>query len=430
MARIAFLIDDLKVGGSELFLRDLVIALEKDQDVRVITLFASGPVGEELIRSGITVLSLGLRKWNAPWKFLELISLLNDQSIQILHCERTSSSIVGVLAGRLASIQSIFMRRGSLPWWPGLVTRWLDGLAMGWCDIVMTASEAIRDDYIKEQGLGSEKFEVIPHGLAGPFAPPRSVEEKEDGDREGPIIGCVANFNWRKDHPTLLQAFRAVCKKIPTAKLQLVGAGPLEIELREEVERSEVRDKVEFLGSRSDAREVMRQFDVLVLPSRTEGFGRVLLEGMAAGVPIVSTSVGGIPEVISNDLTGILVRPGSSEAMAGAILHVLTEPAESRRLVTNARNDLRDRFSLESVVTRYRQIVGIDPSPEPSTPKGEVQTEQVPCPLCRGSGETPITIRPDGHRVVRCSDCGLIYLNPMPTKEALAAMYTLEYFEG
>lgn len=323
-----------------------------------------------LAREGVPLTVLGLRKWNLPWKFFSLLSQLTSEGIEILHCERVASTIFGVAVGKAAGVKRVFVRRGSLPWWPGSFHRRLDRLAMRACDGIIAASEAIRDGFVEEFELPLGKFHVIPPGLARSGAPSRSTPGEGDDSSGPPVVGCVANFNWRKDHETLLQAFRAVVQEVPGARLQLVGAGPLEVELRERAGEYEVRGQVEFLGSRADVPELLKKFDVLVLPARTEGSGRVLLEAMAAEVPVVATSVGGIPEVITNDLTGLLVRPESPEAMAGAILHILREPGEARRLATNARRDVADRFGIDSVVARYREAIGLGPAPTSNSPGG------------------------------------------------------------
>lgn len=144
----------------------------------------------------------------------------------------------------------------------------------------------------------------------------------------------------------------------------------------------------------------------------------------------MATMVGGIPEVVTNDLTGILVRPESPEAMAGAILHLLGNPTEARRLATNARRDVADRFALESVVRAYREVVGLGPPPPPEEESEDQPLEAIPCPLCGGSGQNPVALRPDGMEVVRCPGCTLLFVSPRPLPEALASLYTQEYFAG
>ena len=361
MARIAFLVDDLRVGGSELFLRDLCLSLKEDQEVRMIGLFAGGAVGKEVAAEGVPVRVLGLRKWNAPWKVFELIALLNDGGIEVLHCERLVSSIVGVIAGRLAGTPKVIVRRGSLAWWPGRIYRTLDRIAMMWSDRVVASSRAIRDSFVQEQGLPQEKFVVIPHGVRSPDEPSPTDRERKAGGRA--TIGCVANFNWRKDHDSLLEAFREVSNRHSSARLVLVGTGDLEAMARKKAEGLGLGEKVEFLGSRLDVPEILRRLDLLVLPSKTEGFGRVLIEAMAAGVPIVATRVGGIPEVVTDGRTGRLVPTGSPKELAQAILHVLDEPDEAERLAAEARKDVVMRFSLDAAVSRYRDLILVDSQP-------------------------------------------------------------------
>ncbi|MCZ6688654.1 MAG: glycosyltransferase [Planctomycetota bacterium] len=359
MSRMTFLIDDLLLGGSELCLRDLLFSIHEDHEIMVVTLFGGGPIGEELKRSGIPVHILRLTKLNAPWKLLQLILLLRARRIEVLDCERTVASIFGVLAGWLAGVPKIFVKRGSLPWWPNSLYRALDRLAMVRSDGVIVPSKAIREGLMKEQSLPERIFTIIPHGVAIPAGGPSQRPEKGNGNGEGPTVGCVANFNPRKDHESLIEAFRMVSDDIPAARLILVGSGPLEAELRERVANAGLREKVQFLGTRTDVPSLLPGFDLLVLPSLTEGFGRVLIEAMAAGVPVIASAVGGVPEVVSDGWSGLLVRPRSPDDLHGAILRLLSDPGEAERLATNALRDVRARFSLPCIVSEYVRTVGI-----------------------------------------------------------------------
>lgn len=353
MTRISFIIDDLRVGGSEVFLRELVLALRKRHRVRVIGLTGDGPTGDELRRAAVAVDVLGFRKRKAHSVFLDIVEILNEERTEVLHCERLIAGVLGVPAGRITGVRRTFVRRGNLPWWPSRPVRILDRWTMALATGVITPTRAVRDGYIAAHGLAASRFHLLPHGLARPPTFPTRSERK----RAMGIVGCVANFNWRKDHTTLFEAFAAVTQHFPDARLKLVGSGPDEQKLRAATRELGVDAVTDFLGHRDDVPVVLHDFDCLVLPSKTEGFGRVLIEAMAAGVPVIATAVGGIPEVVTHARTGLLVPPSDPAALSSALLHLLRDRRARQELATSAFEHVGEHFDFQTVVRAYENIV-------------------------------------------------------------------------
>ncbi|HFE51945.1 MAG TPA: glycosyltransferase family 1 protein, partial [Bacteroidetes bacterium] len=164
------------------------------------------------------------------------------------------------------------------------------------------------------------------------------------------VIGFVGQLDERKGIADLLEAYRRLKQRLPV-RLVLVGKGPLEAEIRRRAP-----DAV-LAGFREDIPEVMKNVDVLVLPSYWEGFGIVLIEAMAAARPVVATNVSSIPEIVVNGETGLLVPPGQPEALAEALRRVLTDPALARRFGEAGRRRVLDKFTVDRMTDEWERLL-------------------------------------------------------------------------
>ncbi|HEU5318363.1 MAG TPA: glycosyltransferase family 4 protein [Chloroflexota bacterium] len=183
----------------------------------------------------------------------------------------------------------------------------------------------------------------------------RAVRQELDLPPEGPFLLCVGRLDPQKGHPTLLDAMARVLEREPAARLVLVGgaqqADPDYVaELRTRAAAPDLVGKVTFAGERTDVPRLMAACDVFVLASEWEGFGLVLVEAMATGKPVVATSVSGIPEVVVQGETGLLVPPHDPSSFATAVLSLLHDPAECRRLGTNGYHRVRTHFTADRMV--------------------------------------------------------------------------------
>jgi glycosyltransferase involved in cell wall biosynthesis len=177
-----------------------------------------------------------------------------------------------------------------------------------------------------------------------------------------PVLGCVANLTPKKDHAGLLEAFAEVRRTLPGATLILVGTGPLDAELRERARGLGVAGSVRFLGSRDDVLDLLPALDVFVLGSRFEGLPVSLLEAMAAGVAVVATQVGGIPEVVTDGVHGLTVPAGDPVALATALARVLRDESVRAAMAEAGRERVIDAFSIDRAVHRtetlYAELLG------------------------------------------------------------------------
>jgi len=176
------------------------------------------------------------------------------------------------------------------------------------------------------------------------------------------LIGSVSRLIEQKGLVYGLRAFVEVAGEFPAAHYVLAGAGPLRDALEGTARDLGAGGRVHFLGWRDDAPAIFAALDLLLAPSLWEGFGLVFLEAMALGVPVISTRVIAIPEVIADGETGWLVPPGNVEALAGALRAALSDPDERRRRGEAGRARLEAQFTVDAMVERtlalYREWCG------------------------------------------------------------------------
>ncbi len=191
-------------------------------------------------------------------------------------------------------------------------------------------------------------------------------------------MGVVARLQPEKGVATFLKAAARVSKVSQEARFLVVGDGPLREELLELVGRLGLRERVCFLGYRADARALTGLLDVLVVPSLTEGSPLIVLEAMAAGVPVVASEVGGIPDQVRHRQEGLLVPPDDPGSLGDAIVELLRDPTRARALGEAGRRRMSSEFAHETMVARvesvYRSALGYPPARDAEPGKPDLQT--------------------------------------------------------
>jgi glycosyltransferase involved in cell wall biosynthesis len=199
-------------------------------------------------------------------------------------------------------------------------------------------------------------MDVVRYGLAADAElRPRDVRA-ELGILSGPLLVCVARLTKQKGHRWLLRAFREVVDEFPPATLLLLGDGPLRAQLEQLAGKLALGERVRFAGWRTDVRGLLPGADLFVLASEWEGFGLVLLEAMAAGLPIVATRVGAIPEVVLHGETGWLVEPQDADALADAVSSALRSPEKMVAFGGKGHARLRSEFSVQRMVSATERL--------------------------------------------------------------------------
>jgi len=305
------------------------------------------------------------------WQFARL---LKAWRADLVHCHSAvTGSILARLGAKMAGVPClnhvhIENKFSDLPW-IRTIQVWLDNLTACFADEIVAISEHTRRSLIG-QGLPSHKIRVIRNGISvvadanGKAANRARAVLGIEG--AGPVVGTVARLCPVKGQREYILAAQQIRNEFPEAMFAIIGE---DIEFdgyyRHELERLArhlgLDDRVQFFGFRRDAAQLIHGFDVFVLPSWIEGLPVTVLEAMAAGKPVVATSVGGVPELVVEGETGLLVPPRDPERLAEAIAELLHHPDVARRMGTNGCARVREHFSqsemLKQVMALYEAYV-------------------------------------------------------------------------
>lgn len=221
----------------------------------------------------------------------------------------------------------------------------LDRIATKRYDHVVPVSHAAREFLISRYGISQDRVRVILNGWSGD---PRPRAAPDDA----PTVICTANFRAQKGHTVLLAAFQQVLARLPSARLLLVGTGPLEGTVKREVASRGLQHAVAMCGHVDDIWPYLAESHVFALASHYEPLGIAAIEAMAAGLPVVAADVGGLPELVEPGVTGELFPKGDAAALARILTKLLTDPARARRLGTNGAARA-ESLTTEAMVERY-----------------------------------------------------------------------------
>ncbi len=227
-------------------------------------------------------------------------------------------------------------------------------------DCFICASEAIRQMLIAD-GVEADRAVTVHEGIdlgRVDAAPRLNLHEEFWLPHQAPLVGNVAALVPHKGQRHLVEAAALAVREVPDARFVIAGEGELRAALERQIKDRHLEKHVLLAGFRPDVLSLHKAFDIFVLSSVTEGLGTSLLDAMACGKPIVATTAGGIPEVVVDGETGILVPPRDPEAMARAIVTLLTDDALRRRMGEAGLARVRERFSAERMVQDTLEVYG------------------------------------------------------------------------
>ena len=227
-------------------------------------------------------------------------------------------------------------------------------------DCFTAVSENLKNYFVKELGIQEKSITVIPNGVdTTRFSPRQRNQALIDllPDKfAGKVLLSVGRLTEAKDQFTLLSAIEILKKQGRNIYLILIGDGEMRKPLEAEITRKNLTDCVHLAGSRSDVDQILPVADAFVLSSKREGFPMSILEAMATGLPVISTNVGGIPEVICDGENGVLVPSQDPYSLAGAICRVFDDPNYASELGKKARETIENKYSLSTITEAYSKI--------------------------------------------------------------------------
>jgi glycosyltransferase involved in cell wall biosynthesis len=352
--RIVQLVEDLELGGLERVATDLALAQQRaGHQLLVYCLHGAGRLAPGLEAAGIPVAPFSKARGFSMNTILAMGKRLRADRVDVIHGHNPGVHHYAALAARLAGVPVCVNTRHSAVTSKGLpyqdrYFRWMKPLTAQ----VVFVCDFVRQGLEKKLGYPPEKCSVILNGipLAEFLAHPASPGSRRPRIR----FGTIARMVPAKAHSVLIDAFARVRRTAPDAELSIYGYGPLEDEIRSQIDRLGLEASIHLEGRTADSAAALSDLDVFVLSSVTEGLPLVILEAMATGLPIVSTNVGGIPEVLPSE-SAWLCPPGDPEALAAAMLQAidcrdLRERGESGRRLAAA------SYGLEHMAARYEDL--------------------------------------------------------------------------
>jgi glycosyltransferase involved in cell wall biosynthesis len=285
-----------------------------------------------------------------PRCLLRFCQIIRNERPDIVHVHsRRGADLWGGLAAHAARRKAILTRRVDNP-----ERRLIVAAKYRLYDKVIAISEGIRQVLLQE-GVPANKVDCVPSAVDSQHYQHPCQREwfcEQFGLRpDNKAIGVIAQLIPRKGHRYLIEAAPEILKRYPETRFLFFGQGPLQQDLQQLCKRANIANKVHFAAFRADLERILPCLDMVVHPATMEGLGVSLLQAAAAGVPIVATRVGGIPEIIRDRVNGHLVDVGDSEALIHGVLTLLGNPAKAKYYANNGQERVSSEFSIKKMVT-------------------------------------------------------------------------------
>lgn len=360
--KILFVVQDLEIGGAEQLKLTIEKYIDKEKyDTIYCCIRSIGPIGEEIRRKGgsVTVLNT-LDNFYNPVATRRLYKFAKKVNPDIIHSMLYNANFHARLVGMLLRKPVIIEEHGLYiwkRWYHILFDRWLANVTKK----VIAVSQSVKDFLIDQERLDPKKVMVV-YDCVDPNFLDTDTTRQEERRRLGVsdetfLIGTVGNLREEKGHRILLQALKQVLADYKSAKLYIVGDGPMYEYLLDQTRRMGIDKNVTFLKKKSDISGFLKALDLFVLPSTSEGLGLALIEAIAAGLPCIASNVGGIKEIAEGAEDVALVRLNNPQVLRSAISREIEKresPGYRRRQPSKA--SIKDIFTPQVYLKRLDEI--------------------------------------------------------------------------
>lgn len=353
-------------GGAERVAAEIAIGLDPGRYERTLCLSRSSrdepgasSVRSELESAGVRLLALDRRGAHSLAAWAPLMALLRGGGVDVLHAHKFGSNVWGSLLGRLAGVPVVVAHEHTWSYEGQRLRRILDRHVVArLSDVFLAVSSEDRRRMVAVERIPPERVVLVPNGIRAAAGSGRDVRAELGLDRRAEVVGAVAVQRPQKGLDVLIRAAAILAARRPRLRVLLIGGGAGDEPRRLAALAGELAldGVVTFLGSRADVPDVLRGLDVAVNASRFEGSPLAVMEYMAAGLPIVATRVGGVPDLVCDGREGLLVEPDDPDALAAAIDRLLDDRALAARLGAAASRRQAAELTAEAMVGRVERI--------------------------------------------------------------------------
>lgn len=358
--RILYYIDSLNIGGAEKLLLEMLESFRDNHNLHV-AYFTEGSLRQEVEAMGIPVTRLSTRGLKDPRAFLASMRLIQSFKPDIIHTHLSKSDIVGQVTGgvlgvpvRISSLHNTDPWRKN-PFWSRVMMMLTAG-----CQKMIAVSGNVAEFVETWSDISSERLVTIDNGISLDKFDPDIVQPLDLSQWDIPsdkfIIGVVGRLNPQKGHSIFLEMAHTLLQQHDNLHFLIVGDGAIRGDLEQQAQALGINEGVTFTGFLNDMPVVLASLDILVFSSLWEGLPVTLLEAMAMKRPIVTTDVGGIPEVINDGQNGRMVTSGDPQALAEACSQLIEQPQIRQRLGEAGRTTIREEYDQHLMHTKILQI--------------------------------------------------------------------------
>ena len=370
--KVTFFCGSLNIGGTERNVVNILKNINREKfEPKLCCLFSGGSYEQEVKDLRITTLIFNHMRLYDLGVYFKVIKFFRGSDI--LHCFGYPPIYFGIFLGRLAGAKKIIVAVQDRDVWKKWRHILLDKLIRPFVDLYIADGKGARKFAITKQAIASEKIITIYDGAdidAFKFKKTKDKIRTEFGiSKIVPVIGVICRLDDKKKGVSyFIKAAPFILKNYPDAMFLIVGDGKDRQDLEELSFKHNIANKIIFAGFRKDVIEVLNAIDILVIPSIWESVPKILIDAMALGKTIVSTNVGDIPELLTNNKTGVLIMPGDQKEIAEAVISLLKNETKAVELKKEAikeveKKGLSLKKSMEFLKDKYIEIYYTNISP-------------------------------------------------------------------